>query len=55
MYYTLASCNPAACGMPKRVKGLVGPMIDQGMADKAILESMEKTLGAKIWRPRLLR
>ena len=55
MYYTLASCNPKACGMPKRVTGLVGSMIDKGMEDREILESLEKTLGAKMWRSGLLR
>ena len=41
--------------MPERVRGLVGSMIDKGMDDRAVLESLEKTFGAKIWRSRLLR
>jgi hypothetical protein len=54
MYYTLASCNPLTCGMPNKVRGLVAPMVDQGVGDKEILESLEKSLGPGIYKPHLL-
>ena len=55
MYYTLASCNGMTCGMPNRVRKFLSPLIEKGMADKELLEAMEKEFGPAIWKPHLLR
>jgi hypothetical protein len=55
MFYTLASCNPTRCGMPKRIKTLVGDLIDKGMKDKDILAELRKTRGPMCLKPHLLR
>ena len=55
MFYTLAACNTMTCGMPKRVRGFVGPLIEKGLTDREIFEKMEAELGPAIWKPHLLR
>ncbi|HEX7899478.1 MAG TPA: hypothetical protein VF950_17050 [Planctomycetota bacterium] len=55
MFYTLAACNGMTCGMPKRVRGFVGPLIEKGLTDREIFEKMEAELGPAIWKPHLLR
>lgn len=54
MFYSLASCNVNACGMPNKIMGLVRPMIDQGMTDREILESLLKRRGPELLKPHLL-
>jgi hypothetical protein len=53
-FYTLASCNPNACGMPNHVRKLVAEMIDKGMSDKQIYDELRKEFGAGLTRPHLL-
>jgi hypothetical protein len=55
MFYTLASCNAMTCGMPNRVRGFVGPLVQKGLTDREILERMEREFGDGIWKPHLLR
>lgn len=55
MYYTLAACNGMTCGMPKRVRTFVRPLIDKGESDKEVFEKMEAEFGLSIWKPHLLR
>ena len=55
MFYTLAACNTMTCGMPKRVRGFVGPLIEKGLTDREIFEKLEAELGPAIWKPHLLR
>lgn len=54
MFYTLASCNVNACGMPKHVRRLVAKMIDEGLSDRQILESLRKDQGPQLYLPHLL-
>ena len=53
-FYTLASCNPNACGMPNHVRKLVAGMIDKGMTDKQIFEELRKEFSADLTRPHLI-
>jgi hypothetical protein len=53
-FYTLASCNPNACGMPNHVRKLVAGMIDKGMSDQQIFEELRKEFGTGLTRPHLL-
>jgi hypothetical protein len=55
MYYTLAACNGMTCGMLKRVRTFLAPLIEKGLSDRELLEAMEKEFGAAIWKPHLLR
>ena len=55
MYYTLASCNVKTCGMPRRVTGMIGPMLDKGLSDDEVFELLEKRLGKGIWKAHLLK
>ena len=55
MFYTLASCHPGRCGMPKRIRSFVGERIDKGMTDAKILEAMLESQGPKCLKPHLLR
>jgi hypothetical protein len=54
MFYTLASCNVNACGMPRHVRRLVAEMIDQGLTDRQILASLRKEQGPQLFQPHLL-
>lgn len=54
MFYTLASCNVNACGMPKHVRRLVAEMIDQGLTDRQILENLRKDQGPQLFYPHLM-
>jgi hypothetical protein len=53
-FYTLASCNPNACGMPNHLRKLVAEMIDKGMTDKQIFEELRKDFGPGLTRPHLI-
>ena len=53
-FYTLASCNPNACGMPNQMRKTVAGMIDQGMSDKQVYEALLKEHGTELIRPHLL-
>lgn len=53
-FYSLASCNPNACGMPNQVRKLLAEKIDQGMTDRQIYEELRKERGKELVRPHLL-
>jgi hypothetical protein len=54
MFYTLAACNPNACGMPNAMKKNIANKIDKGMTDRQIFEELLKTYGRDLTRPHLL-
>ncbi len=54
-FYTLASCNPNGCGMPRAMRRDLGALIDKGLTDKQIFEELLKEHGADLLRPHLLR
>ncbi len=54
MFYTLASCNINACGMPNHIRGLVAGMIDKGMADRQIWDELKKSQGPLMLKQHLL-
>jgi hypothetical protein len=53
-FYTLASCNPNACGMPHQMRKTVAALIDQGMTDRQVFEELLKQHGADLLKPHLL-
>ena len=53
-FYTLASCNPNACGMPNHMRQEIGAKIDKGMTDRQIFEELLKESGPTLVRPHLL-
>jgi hypothetical protein len=55
MFYTQASCNVNACGMPNNIKNQVTKMIDKGLTDQQILEELLKTRGPELLKPHLLK
>ncbi len=55
MVYTLASCDPNRCGMPKRIRGLVEGMLDEGLSDRGILEKLLEQRGRLLLKQHLLR
>jgi hypothetical protein len=52
-FYTLASCNPNACGMPHFLRGAIGKKIDEGKTDRQILDELVKEHGPALLRPHL--
>ena len=52
-FYTLASCNPNGCGMPRHMRQLVGEQIDKGLTDKQIFEVLLKEHGPDLLRQHL--
>lgn len=52
-FYTLASCNPNACGMPHGMRAVIAKKIDQGKTDRQILEELVKTYGPGLLRQHL--
>lgn len=53
-FYTLASCNPNACGMPAAMRKKLAAKIDQGLTDRHIIEQLLKEQGRDLLRPHLL-
>ena len=53
-FYTLASCNPNGCGMPRATREEVGALIDKGWTDRRIFEHLLKEHGPELLRPHLL-
>jgi hypothetical protein len=53
-FYTLASCNPNACGMPNRMRRELGALIDKGLTDTQVFEALLKDHGPDLLRPHLL-
>lgn len=41
-FFTLASCNPNACGMPNQMRKVLAEKIDKGLTDKQIFEELLK-------------
>ena len=52
--YTLASCNPNACGAPNMTRKLLAKKIDDGLTDRQIFEELHKDRGPLMLRPHLL-
>ncbi len=52
-FYTLASCNPNSCGMPKQTRKEIGDLIDKGLTDRGIFERLLKDRGPDLLRPHL--
>ena len=55
MFYSLASCNENACGMPNIIRSMVGKMIDKGMSDQEILKALKQKRGSNLLFPHLLK
>lgn len=54
-FYTLASCNPNACGMPNQFRAAIGKAIDAGLSDPQIFEKLLKEHGPeRLLRPHLV-
>lgn len=53
-FYTLASCNPNGCGMPKAMRKTLAKKIDRGLTDRQIVEQLLKEKGPALLRPHLL-
>ena len=53
-FYSLASCNPNACGMPKQMRKLLAAKIDEGKTDRQIYEELLKERGTDLVKPHLL-
>jgi len=53
-FYTLASCNPNGCGMPKRMRSDLQAMMDRGLTDRQIFDQLIKEQGPLLLRPHLL-
>lgn len=54
MFYTLASCNTHACGMPNFMRQRIGKLIDEGMTDAQIFEVLLKEQGPLVLKQHLL-
>lgn len=55
MFYSLASCNENACGMPNRIREQVGEMIDDGQTDERIWQELRQLRGPHVGKQHLLR
>ena len=54
-FYTLASCNPNACAMPRHMRDVLAEKIDKGLSDKQIFEELLKEYDANVLlRPHLV-
>jgi hypothetical protein len=54
MFYTLASCNVNACGMPNHIRDTVAELIDKGMSDRQIWDELKKSQGPVMLKPHLV-
>ncbi len=52
-FYTLASCNPNGCGMPRHMRKTLAEQIDKGKTDRQIFEFLLKEHGPDLLRPHL--
>lgn len=52
-FYTLASCNPNACGMPLQMRQVIAAKIDKGLTDRQIFEELLKEQGSNLLRQHL--
>jgi hypothetical protein len=53
-FYTLASCNPNACGMPNHRREEIGKLIDRGLSDTQIFDELLREAGPLLLRPHLM-
>lgn len=53
-FYTLASCNPNACGMPTAMRKQLAELIDKGLTDRQVFEELLRLHGPDLLRPHLL-
>ncbi len=53
-FYTLASCNPNACGMPTHMREVIAEKIDKGLTDRQIFEELLKERGPELLKPHLV-
>ena len=53
-FYTLASCNPNGCGMPRTMRRVVAAKIDAGLTDRELFEELLKKYGPRLLQPHLL-
>jgi hypothetical protein len=53
-FYTLASCNPNGCGMPRAVRKDLADKIDRGLSDRQIFEALLKEQGPNLLHPHLM-
>ena len=53
-FYTLASCNPNGCGMPRHMRNTIAKMIDQGRTDEQIFDEILSDSGPLLLRPHLM-
>ncbi len=53
-FYSLASCNPNACGAPKATRQYIGKKIDDGWTNRAIFDALYKQRGPAMLRAHLL-
>ncbi len=52
-FYTLASCNPNGCGMPRHMRKTLAEQIDKGKTDRQIFELLLKEHGPDLLRQHL--
>jgi hypothetical protein len=52
-FYTLASCNPNGCGMPRHMRQVIAERIDKGQTDRQIFDYLLKEHGPDLLRPHL--
>ncbi len=52
-FYTLASCNPNGCGLPRSTREEIGTGIDEGKTDQQIWDDLLKDRGPLMLRPHL--
>jgi len=52
-FYTLASCNPNGCGMPRHMRRELAAQIDKGLTDRQIFDYLLKEHGPDLLRPHL--
>jgi hypothetical protein len=53
-FYTLASCNPNACGAPNLTRKYIAGKIDDGWTNREIFQALLKGRGPTMLRPHLL-
>jgi len=52
-FYTLASCNPNACGMPQHMREVIAAKIDKRLTDRQVFEELIKEFGPDLLRQHL--
>jgi hypothetical protein len=54
MFYTLASCNTHACGMPNQMRARIGKLIEEGLTDAQVFDVLAKEQGPLVFKQHLL-